>query len=90
MIVKMLLDLLYSVFSLLTSPISIPPMPEQAMSYINDFFSYLTMGAGILANYTPFAYLMILLGVIISVDIGIMLYHFVMWIIKKIPMAGVS
>lgn len=90
MIIELLLDVLYNVFKLLTTPINIPPMPEEALDYINQFFDYLTMGAGILANYTPFGYLMILLGVIIAVDIGILLYHFVMWIIRKIPMAGMS
>lgn len=90
MIIELLLEALYGVFSILTAPINIPPMPEEALTYVDQFFSYLTMGAGILANYTPFSYIMILLGVILAVDAGIMLYHFVMWIIKKIPMAGMS
>lgn len=90
MIIELLLEALYGVFNVLTLPINIPPMPDGAMEYINQFFDYLVMGAGILANYTPFAYLMTLFGVIIAVDVGLMLYHFVMWIIRKIPMAGMS
>lgn len=90
MIIKLLLDALYAVFSVLTLPINIPDMPSDAMQYVTQFFDYLVMGAGILANYTPFTYLMILFGVILAVDVGIMLYHFVMWVIRKIPMAGMS
>lgn len=90
MIIEMLLDALYSLFSLLTSAINIPGLPTEANDYITQFFSYLTAGAGILANYTPFAYIMVLFGVILAVDVGIKLYHFVMWIIKKIPMLGIS
>lgn len=90
MIIELLLEALYNVFALLTTPINIPDMPPEAMEYITQFFDYLTMGAGLLANWTPFAYLMVLLGVIIAVDVGILLYHFVMWIIRKIPMAGMS
>lgn len=90
MIIELLLEALYNVFSLLTMAIDIPPMPDEAMTYVTQFFDYLTMGAGILANYSPFSYLMVLLGVIIAVDVGILLYHFVMWIIRKIPMAGMS
>lgn len=90
MIIKLLLDALYAVFSVLTLPINIPDLPAEAMNYINQFFDYLVMGAGILANYTPFTYLMILFGVVLAVDVGIMLYHFVMWVIRKIPMAGMS
>lgn len=90
MIIEMLLDMLYGLFSLLTAAIKIPQMPDEATSYITQFFDYLEAGAGILANYTPFAYIMILFGVILAVDIGIKLYHFVMWILRKIPMIGVS
>lgn len=90
MIIELLLEALYGVFNVLTLPINIPPVPEEAMEYITQFFDYLVMGAGILANYTPFGYLMALFGVIIAVDVGLMLYHFVMWIIRKIPLAGMS
>lgn len=90
MIIELLLEALYGVFKVLTLPIKIPMFPEQATTYIEQFFDYLEMGAGILANYTPFSYLMILFGVLIAVDVGIMLYHFVMWILRKIPMAGMS
>lgn len=90
MIIELLLDALYSVFKVLTTPINIPQMPMETEQYIAQFFDYLEMGAGILANYSPFGYLMVLFGVLIAVDIGIMLYHFVMWIIRKIPLAGIS
>lgn len=90
MIIQMLLDALYNIFNFLTQPISIPPMPEEALSYIDTFFSYLTMGAGILANYTPLTYLIVLFAVILAADVGILLYHFVMWVIRKIPLAGIS
>lgn len=90
MIIEMLLNALYGVFKVLTTPINIPDFPEQGLEYVNQFFDYLEMGAGILANYTPLGYLMILFGVLIAVDVGILLYHFVMWIIRKIPMLGMS
>lgn len=90
MIIEMLLDMLYGIFTLLTRPINLPKFPPQANEYLTSFFEYLTAGASILANYTPFAYIMVLFGVIIAVDIGIKLYHFIMWILKKIPMLGIS
>ena len=90
MIIELLLNALYNIFKVLTLPINIPPMPEQASQYIEQFFDYIEMGAGILANYTPLGYLLTLFGVVIAVDIGIKLYHFVMWILRKIPMLGMS
>ena len=90
MIIELLLDALYGIFSILTLPINIPQMPPEALTTLSSFFSYLETGASLLANYTHFGYLMTLFGVIIAVDIGIKLYHFVMWVIRKIPMVSIS
>lgn len=90
MIIKMLLEALFNVFSLMTLPINLPDLPSDVFSYIEEGFSYITAGGGILANYTPLPYLMVLLGLIVAIDIGIKLYHFIMWVLKKIPMAGIS
>ena len=90
MIIKLLLDLIYKVLSILTQPISIPSLPEQAVEYIETFFGYLESGAGIVASFTPYGYLLTLLGVVVGIDVGIKIYHLVMWILKKIPMLGVQ
>ena len=89
MIIETLLNAVYSLMSLLLV-IEIPDLPSQVYDFIDQAFSYITSGAGIVANYTPFDYLMTLFFVLIAIDAGIMVYHFVMWIIKKIPMLGVK
>lgn len=89
MIIEMLLGALYNVLNTLLF-FEIPPLPEQVQGYIDTMFDYLVAGAGILANYTPLDYLLILFGVILAVDAAIIIYHFVMWIIRKIPMLGMS
>lgn len=68
----------------------IPQLPTETMSYIDNLFSYLETGASILANYTPLSYLLVMFGVLLAVDTGILLYHFVMWVIKKIPFLGME
>lgn len=90
MIIELLLNALYGIFNVLTLPIRIPELPTEAMSYIDSMFEYITAGAGILANYTPLSYLLVLFGVILAIDVGLKLYHFVMWLIKKIPMLNIS
>lgn len=90
MIIELLLDALYGIFSLLTSVINIPALPDSVSSFLNDAFSYISAGVGILANYTDFSYLLVLLGLIIAIDIGVAVYHFVMWVIRKIPVASIS
>lgn len=70
--------------------IELPKLPNDVFSYIDTIFSYMATGAGILANYAPLGYLLVLFGVILAIDAGIQIYHFVMWIIKKIPVLGIS
>ena len=89
MIIEALLNLIYGLMSVLMV-LNIPDMPAEVQSYINSFFDYLASGVGIVANYVPLDYLLVLFGVILAVDVGIMLYHFIMWIIKKIPMLNVK
>lgn len=90
MIIELLLTNLFNVFKLLTTPINIPPLPEQVSEFLTQAMEYISAGAGILANYTHLDYLLILLGVIVAIDIGVAVYHFVLWVIKKIPMLGMS
>ena len=75
MIIELLLDALFGVFKLLTTPINIPPLPAEAEEYITSLFSYMQAGAGIIANYAPLGYMLILFGVLVAVDVGIKLYQ---------------
>lgn len=90
MIIEMFLDAIYNIFDILTSFISIPPMPDEVHTFIEQAFDYISAGVGILANYTDLTFLLILAGVIIAIDVGIAIYHFVLWVIKKIPVASIS
>ena len=90
MIIELLLDAIFNVMYLLTSPIDLPELPSSVTDVIEMSFQYLQAGVGILANYTDITYLLSLFGIILAIDVGIKLYHFVMWIIKKIPMLGIE
>lgn len=90
MIIELFLNVLYAIFSILTLPINLPNLPSDIYQYLTEAFSYMSAGAGIVANYAPLAYIMVLFGVILAIDVGINVYHFVMWVLKKIPLAGIS
>lgn len=90
MIIKALLDLIYSVFSLLTAPISIPGMPDEVKEFVATALDYIGTGIALLGNFTDIQYLLILFGITIAVDVGILLYKLVMWVIRKIPMLGIE
>lgn len=90
MIIEGLLNILYNVFSALTSAINIPSMPEGVSAQINNFNQYLIVGLQILGTYVDLPYLLTLFKIVIAIEIGLKIYHFVIWVIKKIPMLGVS
>lgn len=89
MIIEMIITALYNIFNLLLV-FEIPQLPASAMEYVTTLFDYLVVGAGLLNNYVPLGYLLVLFGVLLAVDAAILIYHFVMWIIRKIPMLGMS
>lgn len=90
MIINVLLDLIYGVFSLLTAPIDIPGMPEEVSQVIGTMLEYVSMGISFMGNFVNMPYLLVLFGIIVAVDVGMLLYKLVMWVIRKIPMLGVS
>ena len=90
MIIQALLDLIYSVFSLLTMPIDIPDLPASVNTVLTSAIEYITAGAAIVARFCNYQYLMVLFGLVLAVDVGINLYKFVMFIIKKIPFLGMQ
>ena len=57
MIIKLLLDLVYSIFNILTLPINIPDLPQEINSVIATIIEYVGTGLAILQNYTHLSYL---------------------------------
>lgn len=90
MIIEMVMTVLYNVFEFLTIPIDIPDLPSRVADTIGVAYEYIYMGIGILQNYTHYHYLISLFMIIISVEVGIHVYQFVMYILKKIPMANIK
>lgn len=90
MIVMGLMDLVYNLFALLTAAINIPSLPESISTVMDMVLGALSTGLGLLACYCHLDYLLVLWGILIAVDAGLLIYKFVMWILRKIPMLGLS
>lgn len=90
MIIESLMKIILKVISVLTKAINIPSLPESVTGYMDTALDYIGTGVQFLAVYVNLEYLLVLFGIILAIDIGLGIYHFVMWIIKKIPMLGVS
>lgn len=90
MIIELLMNLIYTVFEFLTTPIDIPDLPFSFSTTLDTAFEYIYSGIGILTNYTHYQYLISLFMIIVAVEVGIHLYQFVMFILKKIPMINIK
>lgn len=90
MLIILLLNSIYTLFALLLSPVSIPSMPEDAITLAGNIGEYISMGTGILSVYTDLGYLISLFSLVLIVDGIIMIYRLVMWVIRKIPLINVS
>lgn len=90
MIVNALIDLLYGLIDWITSGLNIPALPPEVVQVANQVTEYLVVGLKLIANYTHLDYLLVLFGIVVAVDAGLLVYKFIMWVIRKIPMLGIS
>lgn len=88
MIVELLLNVVYAVIAVLTAPINLPMMDNNVLSVITQYFDYLTAGITILNTYIDLGYLSILFGLVVLLDLGMLLYKFIIWFLKKIPVVN--
>ena len=90
MIIQALLDLIYNLIWALTLPINIPNLPTNVISYINNALQYIRTGIQYLNVFFDMQYLFGLFAVVVAVNVGLSVYHVVMYIVKKIPMLGIK
>lgn len=90
MIIQWFAEMIYKVLTSLLNWINIPLMPETVNDNINEYLTLLFQGGELFYYFIPtnvISFGIPLLLVIIAFKYG---YYFVMWIVKKIPMAGMS
>lgn len=90
MIIKMLLNVIYQLFKVLTAAINIPALPEGIATVISDMCGYVSSGLAILAAYVDLPYLLVLFGIVVAVDAALWLYKIVMYFVHKIPIANIK
>lgn len=90
MIANGLINVIYLVFDILTSFISIPGIPDSAKEYLAITLDYLTSGICILAQFLDMNYLLMLFSSVIIISGGVQILRFVMWVLRKIPGFGIS
>ena len=90
MILQWLAELFYALFDLLLGWIHISPLPDDVGAIADYIGMIITNGGGIAAFFIPMSTGKVCMIIILSFMGIIDAYYIVMWIMKKIPMAGVS
>ena len=80
-----LLDTLLNFLDLL------PGMPDELVSVLDEFFDLIfTNGWSIACFVIPMDYALVLLPLVILVVNFERVYHLIMWVLRKIPIAGIK
>lgn len=91
MIIETLLNAIFSIFEKVFSVINIPGMPdgmsEQVVGFFNDVLSY---AGSLISLFIPWAQVKIFFPILIVILSSEEIYKLVMWVLKKIPMLGIS
>lgn len=90
MVIKLCMDLLYAVVSLIFQGIQVLHLPPEVYSVMQAVWEYLEEGAAVVAAYTHYQYLLLLLSFVITVSAAMNGYRLIMWILRKIPYWGVD
>jgi len=89
-LIETILNALQRVFFGLFDGINLPPLPDgivAAFDYIGTMLGY---AQNIISLVIPWSLVKIGLPIILAVELLCLAYQLVMWIIRKIPMAGMS
>lgn len=90
MIVETLLNVIYSVLTTLLGFITLPAFPAELTSGFNSYLSIILDNAmGIISFILPWNIIKIGLPIALVVGNAKHIYHFVMWILAKIPMLNI-
>lgn len=91
MIIESLLNAIFSVFETLFSSINIPGMPEGMSDQVVGFFNNTLNYAGSLISlFIPWSQVKIFFPILIVILSSEEIYKLVMWVLRKIPMLGIS
>ena len=90
MLIQGVLNLIAGLFRLLLLPLRLISMPARVAEIFSDVIGYFVQGVAILQAYTHFSFLFLLFSFCVAVETLYLGYHFIMWILRKIPFLGID
>lgn len=90
MIIASLLDLVVSFFHVVFQGLALVDIPQSVVDVFDSVIVYLSQGVQVVACYTHFSYLVVLLDFVVLLEISHTGYIIFMWIMRKVPMWGIK
>lgn len=90
MIVEAVLDLISGLIKTLFGWIDLPDLPSAIETIIDQTFTYIESGFGIVAIFVDFNVVKILLPLVVIIVNFDRAYHLVLFVLRKIPFLGIK
>lgn len=90
MIIKGLLELIFSLLQIIFSPINIAPLPDGIQKILDEFVDWILAGYTLLDVIIDMSVVKYLIPIVIVVANLDKVWSFIMFILRKIPFIGVE
>lgn len=90
MIIKGLLELIFSLLKIVFSPVSLPKLPSSVDYYLNQFIEWILGGYNFLCSFIDMNTVKALIPIVIVIANLDRIWSFIMFILRKIPFIGVE
>lgn len=90
MIIKGLLELIFSLLQVIFSPINIPALPDGIQDVLDEFVNWILSGYTILDIFVDMSVVKYLIPIVIVISNLDKVWSFIMFILRKIPFIGVE
>lgn len=90
MIVKGILELVFTLLQIVFSPISLPKLPDYANKFLDEFINWILSGYDLLCVFVDMKMVISLIPIVIVISNLDKVWSFIMFILRKIPFIGVE
>ena len=90
MIIEALMGLVTWIIRAILIPVDIQSLPETFATVLLIFTDKMIRAATIIGTYIHGAYIVALLTFVVAFESAIVVYHVVLWILKKIPFLNIK
>lgn len=91
MIIETVCNLFLKFFMGILQFINVPQIPADIINQVNNTIdTIIERGSELIDLFIPYNIAKVLLLIVIAIELAIHIYHFIMWVIRKIPALSIS